>query len=109
MMIKYNLYLVGEKPVSLTEFEKAVLRAICRIPIGQTRSYKWVARQIGKPKASRAVGQALKRNPFAPLVPCHRVVRSTGDIGGYGQGVKNKIILLEAEKKILGLIRRKKC
>ena len=70
------------------------------IPAGQTRSYKWIAEQIGKPGAARAVGTALARNPFAPSVPCHRVIRSDGAPGGFSGpgGVKAKLNLLKKEK-----------
>ena len=61
-----------------TAFERRVYTTIRRIPRGQTRSYGWVARQLGQPGAARAVGLALQRNPCAPRVPCHRVVRSDG-------------------------------
>ena len=80
-----------------TRFEQQVYRAICRIPKGQTRSYQWVARQIGRPAAARAVGQALHHNPFAPTVPCHRVVRADGSLGGYAGGVDRKHTLLRRE------------
>jgi AraC family transcriptional regulator of adaptative response/methylated-DNA-[protein]-cysteine methyltransferase len=81
----------------LTAFQRRVYRAICRIPPGETRSYQWVARAIGHPRSARAVGQALKRNPFAPRVPCHRVVRSDGALGGYSGGLAKKRRLLEQE------------
>lgn len=83
-----------------TLFSQKVWLACVEIPIGQTRSYKQIAIKIGKPKASRAVALALKRNPFAPLVPCHRVIRSNGTIGGYSAkgGVQEKIRLLKKEK-----------
>ncbi len=80
-----------------TEFQRAVYRAICRIPKGQTRSYEWVARQIGRPRAARAVGNALHANPFAPAVPCHRVIRSNGALGGYLGGLRRKLALLRNE------------
>ncbi|MEF3280808.1 MAG: MGMT family protein [Elusimicrobiota bacterium] len=69
------------------------------IPCGKTRSYKWIAEKIGHPKAYRAVALALKRNPFAPYVPCHRVIRSDGKIGGYSAkgGIKKKKELIEKE------------
>ena len=83
-----------------TTFEQQVYRAIARIPRGQTRSYGWVAQRIGRPQAARAVGQALKRNPYAPKVPCHRVVKSDGSLGGYsGRGglrLKRRLLELEA-------------
>ncbi len=66
----------------LTDFQIAVYQAITRIPHGETRTYAWVAQQIRNFEASRAVGQALKRNPFPILVPCHRVVSAT-DLGGF--------------------------
>ena len=91
------------KKSQLTNFERQVLTAILQIPIGETRSYQWVAEKIGRPKAVRAVGQALKKNPFAPLIPCHRVVRSDGQLGGYAGKFNNprKTRLLELEKKIV--------
>lgn len=81
----------------LSPFQQAVYLAICRIRPGQTRSYQWVARQIGRPRAARAVGNALNQNPFAPQIPCHRVVRSNGMLGGYAGGTKRKRLLLLKE------------
>ena len=81
----------------LSAFQKAVLRAIVDIPIGEVRSYRWVAGRIGKPKASRAVGNALNANPYPIVVPCHRIIRSDGTIGGYASGVRRKRRLLERE------------
>ena len=83
----------------LTHFQQDVYRAAARIPRGQTRSYQWVARTIGRPKATRAVGNALHVNPLAPLIPCHRVIRSDGSLGGFARGVKKKQQLLAAEKR----------
>lgn len=68
---------------SLTDFEKSVLEAALAIPRGKVSSYKEIAASIGRPNAYRAVGNALSKNPFAPMVPCHRVVRSDGGVGGY--------------------------
>ncbi|HQP12844.1 MAG TPA: MGMT family protein, partial [Candidatus Omnitrophota bacterium] len=68
----------------LTDFEWAVLKATLEIPLGETRSYQWVAERIGRPRAVRAVGQALRKNPYPLIIPCHRVIRSNGDMGGYG-------------------------
>lgn len=76
-----------------------------KIPLGETKSYKWVAQKIGRPKAVRAVGTALKNNPFTLLIPCHRVVNSDGSLGGYSKGLKKKRQLLDLEKRIAGLIR----
>ena len=81
----------------LTPFQKRVLLATLKIPRGKTRSYAWVAKEAGSPKASRAVGQALNKNPYAPHVPCHRVISSDGSIGGYAGGVAAKRRLLEGE------------
>lgn len=82
----------------LTEFSVAVLRKTAEIPGGQVRPYGWVAREIGKPGAVRAVGSALARNPVPVVVPCHRVVRSDGHLGNYSLGdPDNKRLLLEAE------------
>lgn len=84
-----------------TPFRQAVWRACMRIPKGQTRSYKWLAAQIGKPGAARAVGNALGKNPFAPVVPCHRVIKSDGSLGGFSApgGLKSKFALLKKEKR----------
>ena len=81
----------------LTEFQRTVYHAVCRIPRGQTRSYRWVARRIGRPAAARAVGNALNRNPFSPRVPCHRVVRTDGSLGGFAGGPIRKLALLKRE------------
>ncbi len=82
---------------SLRPFQRAVLTAISHIPIGETRTYGWVARVIGKPGAARAVGQALHTNPIPIILPCHRVVASDGKLGGYGGGLAMKIKLLRLE------------
>lgn len=83
----------------LTKFQKLVLLEILKIPEGKTITYGELAKRIGKPGASQAVGQALKRNPFAPEVPCHRVVAKNG-IGGYSGrgGIEAKKRLLRREK-----------
>jgi len=82
-----------------TPFQQKVWQACATIPAGQTRTYQWLANKIGKPNAARAVGTALGQNPFAPHIPCHRVVRSDGKMGGYsGQGgIATKIKLLKKE------------
>lgn len=84
----------------MTDFERKVLKVVLKIPLGQTRTYKWVAQKVERPQASRAVGQVLKKNPYTLLIPCHRVVASGGKLGGYSQGVKVKKKLLNLEKKI---------
>jgi len=81
----------------LTPFEQAALRAAAQIPPGEVRSYSWIAQVIGKPKAARAVGQAMARNPLPLLMPCHRVVDSNGDLHNYGYGIEMKARLLKLE------------
>jgi methylated-DNA-[protein]-cysteine S-methyltransferase len=82
-----------------TPFQQKVYKAILKIPKGQVWTYGQVARKIGKPKAARAVGQALSRNMDAPMIPCHRVIASNGDMRGYSApgGIKYKIKLLKKE------------
>lgn len=78
-------------------FQQAVLRATARIPRGQIRTYGQIAARLGKPGAARAVGQALAANPFPLAIPCHRVVRAGGQLGGFGGGSALKRALLELE------------
>jgi O-6-methylguanine DNA methyltransferase len=80
-----------------SEFETAVLRKALEIPRGQVRPYGWIAREIGRPKAVRAVGSALAKNPVPLLIPCHRVVRSDGTLGEYALGAPQKVTLLKGE------------
>jgi methylated-DNA-[protein]-cysteine S-methyltransferase len=89
----------------LTEFQADVLRAAQTIPKGQIRPYAWIARQIGRPKAVRAVGSALAYNPVPVLIPCHRVTRSDGSGGEYVFGPAAKERLLRAENVDLAEIR----
>ena len=70
----------------MTDFQKQVYAVVAKIKSGQTLSYAEVARRIGKPLAYRAVGNALNKNPFMGIVPCHRVIKSNGEIGGYVKG-----------------------
>ena len=78
-------------------FYRKVLRATARIPYGQTRSYKQIASTAGSPRAVRATGSALGSNPLPIIVPCHRVLRTGGALGGYGGGLETKQALLELE------------
>ena len=82
-----------------TPFQRRVYEALLRIPRGQVRTYSQVARMIGRPQAARAVGQALKRNRWAPAIPCHRVIASDGKLGGYSAagGLAAKRRLLDQE------------
>ena len=81
-----------------TEFQRRVWAALRTIPYGETRSYGQIAEQIGSPGASRAVGLANGRNPIGIIVPCHRVIGSTGGMTGYGGGIDRKRALLALEK-----------
>jgi len=81
----------------MTEFERDVLVATLEIPRGRVSTYKHIAERAGRPRAYRAVGNALHKNPLAPIIPCHRVIRSDGGLGGYGKGVEAKRRLLEEE------------
>lgn len=87
----------GKGEGSLTDFQKAVYCAVLKIPKGQTRSYRWVAEKIGRPAACRAVGNALNKNPYPGRIPCHRVIKSDGTIGGFSKGVSAKKRLLSNE------------
>ncbi len=101
-----DLYLKGSLPkfslplkVSGTPFQLAVWKAIAKVPFGKTVSYGEIAKAIGKPQASRAVGAAVGANPTPLLVGCHRVLGSNGSLTGYsgGQGIKTKKLLLDHE------------
>jgi methylated-DNA-[protein]-cysteine S-methyltransferase len=100
-----NDYFAGERrefslPLDLrgTEFQLACWRALLKIPYGETRSYRDIAQAIGHPQACRAVGMSNNRNPIAIVVPCHRVIASSGSLCGYGGGLDIKRKLLELEQ-----------
>jgi O-6-methylguanine DNA methyltransferase len=78
-------------------FKEKVLEVVKKIPKGKTLSYKQVAKLAGSPNAYRAVGNILNKN-YDPKIPCHRVIRSDGKIGGYNRGIKKKVELLRKEK-----------
>jgi len=82
-----------------TDFQRRVWRELLRIPYGATASYGDIARAVGEPNASRAVGAANGLNPIAIVVPCHRVIGANGTLTGYGGGLPNKKFLLELEQK----------
>jgi AraC family transcriptional regulator of adaptative response/methylated-DNA-[protein]-cysteine methyltransferase len=98
-------HLAGSNPqldlptdVAATAFQRRVWEALRAIPLGTTRTYSEVAKSIGKPSAIRAVGHACATNPVSIVVPCHRVVRTDGSLGGYRWGLRRKKLLLEREK-----------
>ncbi len=82
----------------LTPFQRRVLQVVSRIPYGETRSYQWVAGQLGQPAASRAVGAACGANPVPLLIPCHRVIAKDGTLGGFSAGLPHKRRLLDLEQ-----------
>ena len=85
-----------------TEFQKKVWNALLTIPYGETRTYGEIARQIGSPKSSRAVGAASGKNPISIVAPCHRVIGASGKLVGFGGGLENKSLLLNLEKTTIG-------
>ena len=97
-------YLQGWQPhldlpldIRATAFQRRVWEELRRIPYGETRSYGEVARAIGQPTASRAVARACATNPTSMVIPCHRVIRSDGNLGGYRWDIKRKEALLKME------------
>lgn len=96
-----NIIFKLKEPVGLcpqgTSFQQLVWKALQEIPAGETRTYAQIANAIGKPKAVRAVGTAIRANPIAYLIPCHRVVRTDGGFGGYRWGLEIKQKMLRAE------------
>jgi methylated-DNA-[protein]-cysteine S-methyltransferase len=82
-----------------TVFQRKVWKAARQIPYGQTGSYGWIARKINKPRAARAVGQALGKNPLPVIIPCHRVLKSDGKLGGFSGGLAMKKRLISLEKR----------
>jgi O-6-methylguanine DNA methyltransferase len=81
----------------LPEFQRKVLKILQQVPRGEVRTYAWLARKAGRPKAARAVGNTMARNPVPFLIPCHRVVPAAGGVGNYGLGSALKRELLERE------------
>ena len=82
-----------------TRFQQSVWQVVRKIPRGETRNYGWVAQQVGSPRAARAVGQALARNPVPIVIPCHRVISGDGKLGGFGGGLGVKKFLLDLEQR----------
>lgn len=101
-------YLKGKKVVfdypidiiSATNFEKKVWQVTQSIPYGEVRTYQFIAYEVGSPKAFRAVGQALKKNPLPIIIPCHRVIQSNGQLGGFlgGRDLKKNLLAIEGYK-----------
>ncbi len=80
-----------------TPFQQKVWETLLTVPYGETRSYKWLAEQVGSPGGFRAVGSANGKNPVSIIVPCHRIINEGGSLGGYGGGLENKRRLLGLE------------
>jgi O-6-methylguanine DNA methyltransferase len=109
--LEIHEYLRGQRaffrvPVDLTtvpDFQRSVLQAAGHIPFGEARAYAWIAARVGHPRAVRAVGTALGRNPVPLILPCHRVWRSDGGLGGYifGADVKDRLAALERTTPVL--------
>ncbi len=106
IIAELNAYFAGDLqeftvPIDLrgTEFQRRVWELLLGIPYGQTRSYGQIASALGRPGASRAVGQAIGTNPVAIIVPCHRVIGASGGLVGYGGGLHRKQALLELEAR----------
>ena len=81
----------------MKSFNEKCYAILKKVPAGKVTTYEALARTVGNPRAARAVGNAMNRNPYAPKVPCHRVVKSDGKIGGFALGVKKKIEMLKRE------------
>jgi len=103
---RINKYLSGKPTIfnealdirDATSFQQQVWQATYKIPYGQTRSYQWLATQVGHPKAARAVGQAMAANPLPIIIPCHRVITNQGGLGGFRGGLTLKRRLLDLEQ-----------
>ena len=104
---QFSLYFKGtlkifDFPLDLslgTPFQQIVWKKLLTIPYGKTRSYKWLASKIKNQHASRAVGNANGKNPLPIIIPCHRIIKANGDLGGYTGGVEIKRFLLDLEQK----------
>ena len=107
LMERFKAYFNGKRVIfpdeldlsGATPFQGEVWKITRLIPYGETRSYLWVAAQINRPRAVRAVGQAMGKNPLPIVVPCHRVVASDGGLGGFGGGLELKRHLLRLEAR----------
>ena len=93
---EFDIY--GDLEITGTDFQKSVWQELINIPYGETRTYKEIAQKINNPKALRAAGTAIGKNPFFIIIPCHRVIRNDGKMGGFAYGIDVKEKLLELEK-----------
>ena len=84
-------------------FDMKVWEAVKKIPLGETRSYQEIAQEVGNPRGCRAVGGANRRNPIPLLIPCHRVIRKDGGLGGFSSGTEIKEWLLQFEQEVAGI------
>ena len=82
----------------ITDFYKEIYKNGMKIPFGETRSYQWLSKESGRDRAARATGSAMARNPFLIVMPCHRVKRTGGGLGGFGLGLEWKEFLLTFEE-----------
>jgi len=106
-------YLKGEQPefsdpldlAGSTSFQRAVWNITRTIPYGKTQSYSWISKQLGKDRAARAVGQAMGSNPLPIIIPCHRIISSAGNLGGFSGGldIKKKLLALEGHTNLAEL------
>ncbi len=96
-----------ELDIQGTDFQKKVWQELVKIPYGETLSYGELAKRIGNPKASRAVGMANGKNPISIIVPCHRVIGKNGSLTGFGGGLDAKKTLLDLEKRIKKIIQNR--
>ena len=99
MQEKKFIKIINERKCFITKFQLAVWDEIAKIKSGTTKTYSEIAHLLGRPKSSRAVANACGKNPYPGPIPCHRVIRSDGSLGGYSGlgGVKTKKMLLEKE------------
>ncbi len=82
----------------LSEWQRRACEAMLEIPVGEVRTYRWLAEALGKPRAARAAGMACARNPLPVIVPCHRIVASSGNLGGFAGGLELKQKMLDIER-----------
>lgn len=93
----------------LTDFERKVIKAVMKVPPGKTTTYATIAARVGKPGGARAVGNVMARNPFPIIVPCHRVIRTDGTLGGfaYGAGLKRRLLETEGVEFSKGRVKKR--